>query len=328
MLPDLKLGEKGHVNLHTIIRERVLNVKDYGAVGDGVTDDTDAIKTGLAATGYDCLVFPRGTYAISSVLDIPKGITIIGSNLLGTTIIALNEMVSMLRFTGDGYNQIISLSVDGDNKAENGFDFDTNASNNYLEFARAQKCTNAGLYMHNGGWLNAFSRCRFVYNQRGLLVESSDAAQSNHNIFDNCGFNHNIGAGAKLISGVGHKFINCDIEGNCTGGVEQYGLIQSGHSQTLSISGCHFEVNGTGEGINIRVGDTDVNSNCVLIENTYFYGGKSGETAGACNYGIELENCAATRVIGCRSGAHNIKELNLLGLNSNLVSTPNYFDTP
>src|SRR5438552_2537313 len=46
----------------------VVNVKAYGAVGDGVTNDTAAFNKALAAcaaTGGTCLV-PEGTYLISA----------------------------------------------------------------------------------------------------------------------------------------------------------------------------------------------------------------------------------------------------------------------
>lgn len=48
-----------------------LNVKDYGAAGNGTTDDTGAINSALsAATSADggVVYFPAGTYLISSAL--------------------------------------------------------------------------------------------------------------------------------------------------------------------------------------------------------------------------------------------------------------------
>lgn len=53
------------------LRESV-SVKDFGAVGDGVTDDTAAINTALAAFGTvtpNSLVFPQGTYLVTSNQD-------------------------------------------------------------------------------------------------------------------------------------------------------------------------------------------------------------------------------------------------------------------
>ena len=47
----------------------VANVKAYGAVGDGVTDDTAAIQAALDAEPRNHLIYlPRGTYLISDTL--------------------------------------------------------------------------------------------------------------------------------------------------------------------------------------------------------------------------------------------------------------------
>ena len=47
-----------------------INVKTYGAVGDGVTDDTTAIQNCMNANGGNVIFFPEGVYAISSALDL------------------------------------------------------------------------------------------------------------------------------------------------------------------------------------------------------------------------------------------------------------------
>lgn len=50
------------------------NVKDYGAIGDGVTDDTIAIQTALDAsdaTGSGIVYFSPGIYKITSTLSVP-----------------------------------------------------------------------------------------------------------------------------------------------------------------------------------------------------------------------------------------------------------------
>ncbi|MBM4764469.1 glycosyl hydrolase family 28-related protein [Bacillus sp. B15-48] len=48
----------------------IINVKDYGAIGDGKHDDTKAIKKALAA-GND-IYFPEGTYLITDSLEVSK----------------------------------------------------------------------------------------------------------------------------------------------------------------------------------------------------------------------------------------------------------------
>jgi hypothetical protein len=61
------------------------NVRDYGAIGDGTTDDTAAIAEAIAAaspsvvpTG-DTVFFPAGKYLVSSGLEIPAGLTFQGA---------------------------------------------------------------------------------------------------------------------------------------------------------------------------------------------------------------------------------------------------------
>ncbi len=60
--------------------EKVLlsNVKAYGAVGDGITDDTTAINTALSAVAGGVLFIPKGTYKISGTINIPSGTHVIG----------------------------------------------------------------------------------------------------------------------------------------------------------------------------------------------------------------------------------------------------------
>jgi hypothetical protein len=57
----------------------VVNVKDFGSVGDGVTDDTAAIQAAINSTVNGGIVFcPRGTYYIASDLWVKTGVTLQG----------------------------------------------------------------------------------------------------------------------------------------------------------------------------------------------------------------------------------------------------------
>lgn len=51
------------------------SVKHFGAKGDGVTDDTAAIERAIRATKSGTLVFPAGTYKISSTLTLRPDVT-------------------------------------------------------------------------------------------------------------------------------------------------------------------------------------------------------------------------------------------------------------
>lgn len=58
-----------------------LNVKDYGAVGDGQTDDTAAFQKALDAAGSSdtqTVFAPRGNYCFNGSLNMPQGVTLKG----------------------------------------------------------------------------------------------------------------------------------------------------------------------------------------------------------------------------------------------------------
>jgi hypothetical protein len=84
----------------------IISVKNYGAKGDGVTDDTAAIQAainyaqtltnGTSATVY----FPVGTFKITSSLSITKAISIIGQSF-STTIINLVSVTEVPAFNVD-----------------------------------------------------------------------------------------------------------------------------------------------------------------------------------------------------------------------------------
>lgn len=52
-----------------ILASEIVSVKDFGAVGDGVTDDTAAIQAALAENSN--VEVPIGAYLISSTIDVP-----------------------------------------------------------------------------------------------------------------------------------------------------------------------------------------------------------------------------------------------------------------
>lgn len=73
--------------------DQYVSVKDFGAVGDGVADDTAAINAAISyastaingATGMS-VYFPTGTYLISSKITLPNRVGLQGANGRGTII--------------------------------------------------------------------------------------------------------------------------------------------------------------------------------------------------------------------------------------------------
>lgn len=67
----------------------VINVKDYGAVGNGTTDDTSAIQSAInASTTNGVVYFPDGTYKTTAPLRLPQSgqIALVGNHVSTVTI--------------------------------------------------------------------------------------------------------------------------------------------------------------------------------------------------------------------------------------------------
>jgi hypothetical protein len=86
-----------------------VSVKDFGAVGDGVTDDTTAIQAALNASLS--VYVPAGTYLISAALTVPANTLFYGE---GTIKAKASYVPSFLVSTAAG-STVRDLSFDGTN---------------------------------------------------------------------------------------------------------------------------------------------------------------------------------------------------------------------
>jgi len=88
------------------------NVKYYGAVGDGVTDDTAAFQNALAS--IDCIKVPPGEYVLSATLNLDVGQGISGCSPVSTRLLSsADTIVNFSSFTT--YLNNISLGYIGSN---------------------------------------------------------------------------------------------------------------------------------------------------------------------------------------------------------------------
>jgi polygalacturonase len=77
----------------------VYNVKEYGAKGDGVTDDTAAINAALTACAVGVVYFPPGAYKITSTINMKPGVAFWGNSMFTSTLVAGAGAINIVAFT-------------------------------------------------------------------------------------------------------------------------------------------------------------------------------------------------------------------------------------
>lgn len=92
----------------------VVSVKDFGAIGDGVADDTVAIQTAITNASAGTIYFPAGTYLISAEITCTTK-SLQGEGQDSTTIKASAAIGTMLTF--GNRNTIDGFYFNGDSKA-------------------------------------------------------------------------------------------------------------------------------------------------------------------------------------------------------------------
>jgi hypothetical protein len=281
----------------TKMREAV-SVKDFGAAGDGVTNDVSAFATAIA-TGYDLFV-PQGTYLLNSGITLGANQSLYGAG-----------WTSILRYTGNGRgvtlgnrSTIRDLKIQGDGAGAVGKDSQTGIlavtdaqewliDNVWISgIAGDYATTGAGaIYVavlthtyFEGGRINA---CVIQENDSGIVLADAGEYVS----VTNCLINRNavgvrITAGNALLTG-------CQVSGNTinlsmgVGSNEAHGTISActfnhGVNANLEITGvrygmqfvgCHFHLG------NVTITD----SNGIQFVGCQFNGqSKSFTLAGTC----------------------------------------------
>lgn len=108
-------GLKDEVSTELAGLKYFVNVKDYGAVGDGVTDDTTSINNAITQNNDCTIVFPKGTYKITSPIIAKSGVNLVsfdGATIDAKTaggnpkcaILVSGELGSAYPVTGVSYN--------------------------------------------------------------------------------------------------------------------------------------------------------------------------------------------------------------------------------
>jgi len=212
-------GSTGSVTttVQSKLRE-IVSVKDFGAVGDGVTDDTTAFQSAvnsLSSVGGTVFV-PSGSYLIGQISWVKDGVTIAGDAVSGSRLALKNNVNDSMFKIGDGGTTSIG---------------NTTIKNLYLSGNKANQTAGHGVYSW-GNVLTSVIDCNIVnFKQAGIYATN--------------------GAGVDYYGRASGNYITgCDLAGiYLTGGVYSYGILGN------VISGCGKSP-ANGAGIFINANDT------------------------------------------------------------------------
>lgn len=106
----IQFASKDHKKIsHPLNSKKVINVKKYGAAGNGKKDDTKAIQKALAVGAGGKVYFPKGNYKITRELDVTDGTEVFGKN---AALQAGNSLDSVIQLKGEDIH-LHDLTIDG-----------------------------------------------------------------------------------------------------------------------------------------------------------------------------------------------------------------------
>lgn len=98
----------------------IVSIKDFGAKGDGVADDTQAIKNAVNS-GNKRIFAPDGTYNTTAPINIPEGVSLIGFGQARTTFNKKHDGDAFVLNNGLAYNGVLigGFSIIGNDTYKN-----------------------------------------------------------------------------------------------------------------------------------------------------------------------------------------------------------------
>ena len=278
------------------------SVKDFGATGDGVTDDSAAIQAAIDATpAGGSLYIPRGTYVINTGLTIGRAITLQGAGCSGTggSRLKYTGNANALSFTGGGAStgaRFLNFAIEGTSSANNGL-YIYNAFNNItvqnVYISDFSKTSANAVYLEDA-WDITFFGCYFRGSYNGVKCGIGALfAVVNACKWIACEFIEITNIGFTLTSGSANLLSGCDFSG-------QVGQVQvdlapvlvtgTNHACNANvIENCYMEGGNVTDDTAIRIGYNATISTSLIQGNVLsnLYMDWSGDY-------IHLYNCLAT----------------------------------
>jgi hypothetical protein len=231
---------------YSMIDGATVNVLDFGAVGDGVANDTAAIQAALLAADKGIVYFPAGTYKCNIVVG--NNTRISGAGRRKTIFTAQNTALPIIDFTqstGLPYFFIggEDFSVEGGNTAQIGIRIGAGLPTGTVTYGSLDRvyvheCV-TGIYMKDTVGFNMTDVFSYECVNNGLLIDTNDIVTIAR--FTRCNFNQNV-TGLNLRGGAVLSFDTCGIESNRNVGLVFNRQTSSGARQANFVN-CWFEGN-------------------------------------------------------------------------------------
>jgi parallel beta-helix repeat protein len=174
---------------------QILSVKDFDAVGDGVTDDTAAIQAAVnAATANQTVYFPQGTYAVGAAgiaVTSKTGVTLLGDGAIiritAISTLTTNLGVATIRLSGCTRSGVRGLEINGNSIASSAIGFNACTECFVDKVTVYASGVNGQITSSNGGVRNEFTdnivHSARLPSSRGLWLGNLNASDMETDVF-------------------------------------------------------------------------------------------------------------------------------------------------